>query len=122
MGSIGTLDEEMRKSVGATGRPADTAEDTTPSGPAAKQEKPSQGAVLGAIGAVRGGAQACLTDTDKPTRVNVVFGSDGAVRSVSLSGGAAGTPAEACVRAAVMKAKVAPFNDASYSTGFTLHP
>lgn len=121
MGSVGALMDEMRKRVGADGKPVEeTAQG--PSGPAAKQDKPSQGAVLGAIGAVRGAVKGCLDGIEAVTRVGLVFGSDGSVKSVSVSGGAAGKSAEACVKAAAMKARVAPFNDDSFSTSFSVRP
>lgn len=122
MGSVGDLQDEMRRRVGATDTAA-APEQAAPSGgnPDAKQDKPSTAAVSGALGAVRGGVKACLADTDKPTRVSVVFQSDGSVRSVSVSGGAAGK-ADACVIAAVKKARVAPFVADSFSTSFSVSP
>jgi hypothetical protein len=121
MGSVGELMDEMRKRVGAEGKKDDEGSGG-PAGPAAKQDKPSQGAVLGAIGAVRGGVKACLDGIDAVTRIGIVFGSDGSAKSVSVSGGAAGKSAEGCVKAAAMKARVAPFNDDSFSTSFSVRP
>jgi cytoskeletal protein RodZ len=120
MGSVGALMDEMRKRVGSDGKTEETSQG--PSGPAAKQDKPSGGAVLGAIGAVRGAVKACLADVDAVTRIGLVFASDGSVKSVSVSGGAAGKPAEGCVKAAAMKAHVAAFNDDSFSTSFSVRP
>lgn len=121
MGSVGDLQEEMRKRVGATDQPVEQPVAGGGGNPAAKQEKPSNAAVLGALGAVRGAVKACIADTDKPTRISVVFQSDGSVRSVSVSGGATGG-AEACVQAAVRKARVAPFMADSFSTSFSVSP
>jgi predicted component of type VI protein secretion system len=122
MGSVGELHDEMKKRVGTTDAPEQPAETPHGKNPDAKQEKPSNAAVLGALGAVRGAVKACIEDTDKPTRISVTFQSDGSVRSVVVSGGAAGKPAEACVQAAVKKARVAPFMQDSFSTSFSVSP
>ena len=119
-GAPGDLAEEMRKRVGGAASSDAPTKDAEKEGPAANQSKPSNGAVAGALGAVRGAAKACVEDLEGVTRVNVVFKSDGSVASVSVSGVAAGKSAEACVRAAVMKAKVAPFTDPTYSASFTI--
>lgn len=119
MGSVGELIDEMRKRVGAT----DSLEESTDKGPAknldAKQEKPSNAAVSGALGAVRGAVKNCIADLEKSVRINVTFQSDGSVRSVSVSGAGG---AESCVQAAVRKAKVAPFMKESFSTSFSVSP
>jgi hypothetical protein len=52
----------------------------------------------------------------------VTFRSDGSVESVSVTGNAAGKPAEACIRAALMKAHVAPFAQPSFSAPATVRP
>jgi hypothetical protein len=109
----------MRKRVGAKDSPDGPKEDAKEASDA-KQSKPSNGAVAGALGAVRGAAKACVEDLEGVTRAQVVFKSDGTVQSVSVSGPAAGKAAEACVKAAVMKAKVAPFTDPTYSASLTL--
>jgi hypothetical protein len=122
-GSVGALADEIRKRMGGTDDQGTSPENATAAGNAdAKQQHPSAGAVSGAIGAVRGAARACLDGQESITRVSVVFSSDGTVKSISVSGGAGGTPAESCVRSAVQKAKVAPFVEPSYSTSFTIRP
>ena len=83
-------------------------------------QKPSQGAVTGAIGAVLPGARACLGPDDPVSRASIVFGSSGAAQSVTVSGGAAGKPAEACIKDALMKAKLQPFADPTYSANITV--
>jgi hypothetical protein len=50
----------------------------------------------------------------------ITFRSDGSAQSVSISGGAAGKPAEACIRVALMKARVPPFGMATYSAPVTI--
>ena len=52
-------------------------------------QKPSQGAVTGALGAVLPRARACLGPDDPISRATVVFSSGGSVQSVSVSGAAA---------------------------------
>jgi len=95
-------------------KPAATASDVP--------DKPSTGAVQAAIGQVLGGARACVAGQDGPSRATVTFGSDGRVQSVSVSGPAAGTPSEACIRAALSKARVQPFARPTFSVGATVRP
>lgn len=122
-GPAGALGEEMKKAVGDKGN----AEQTPASGNTGPQfaagtvpQKPSQGAVTGALGAVLPGARSCLGPDDPISRASIVFASAGNVTSVSVSGGAAGKPAEACIKSALMKAKVAPFMEATYTANVTI--
>ena len=120
-GLSGSLADEMRKRVGPEdakkNEKMEPAEST-----AGRQPKPSQGQVQGAIGAVLMKARECLGPDDPVSKANVVFGSSGAVQSVSVSGGAAGKPAEGCVKAALGKAKVPAFADETYSFPVTIRP
>lgn len=120
-GPVGALGDEMRKAVGEK-EAVPAAGPAGPSGPAAGTvpTKPSQGAVTGALGAVLPAARACLGPDDPISRASVIFGSGGTVQSVNVTGGAAGKPAEACIKAALMKAKVAPFAEATYSAPVTI--
>jgi hypothetical protein len=68
------------------------------------------------------GARGCLDPDDPVSRVTVTFQSDGSVQNVAVSGGAAGKPAEACIRSALMKARVQPFAQPSFSFGTTIRP
>jgi hypothetical protein len=52
----------------------------------------------------------------------VVFGSDGAVQSVAVSGWAAGKAAEACIKGALGKARVPAFAEATYGATVTVRP
>ena len=82
--------------------------------------RPSLGAINGAIGTAMPGARACV-DVDAPvSRASITFNSDGAVGSVSISGWAAGKPAEGCIRAALSKAHVAPFAQPTYTVPATI--
>lgn len=84
--------------------------------------EPGKGAVQAAIGSVLGGARACVAGHDAPSRATVTFGSSGKVSSVAVSGPAAGTPAEGCIRAALSQARVQPFQKPSYTAGLTIRP
>jgi len=83
---------------------------------------PSSGAIQGAIGSVMGGARSCIAGQEAGSKATVSFGADGRVKSVALAGPAAGTPAEGCIRSALMGARVPPFSDPEYSASFTVRP
>jgi hypothetical protein len=82
--------------------------------------KPSTGAVQGALGAVLPAAKKCLDPDDPVSHATVTFQSDGTVQSVSVSGGGAGGPAEACIRAAMMRAHVPPFSKPVFSASTSI--
>jgi hypothetical protein len=85
-------------------------------------DRPSTGAAQAAVGAVLGAARACLAGQTAPSSATLVFGSDGEVNRVQVTGAAAGTPAENCVEAALKKARVQPFAAPSFSLGVTVRP
>lgn len=101
---------------------------SAPSGaaPADKQaalpNRPSVGAIQGAVGSVMAGARSCLAGQDTGSKATVTFGADGHVKGVSVTGPAAGTPAEGCVRSALMGARVPAFSEPEYSASFTVRP
>jgi hypothetical protein len=122
-GPAGDLGAAMKGAVGDDGKQAQTpAAASTGSQFAAGTvpQKPSQGAVTGAIGAVLPGARACLGPDDPVSRAAITFTSAGTVQSVNVSGGAAGKPAEGCIKAALSKAKVAPFAEPTYTANITV--
>jgi hypothetical protein len=84
--------------------------------------KPSAGAAQAALGSVMTAARACVTGQTESSRASVTFGSDGAVKEVEVSGAAAGTPAERCVRTALSRARVQPFSAPSFTVGATVRP
>jgi hypothetical protein len=84
--------------------------------------QPSLGAVQAAVGSVMSGARSCLAGQDSGSKATVIFGSSGRVTSVHISGPAAGTPAESCVRSALMGARVPPFSDPTFSASLTIRP
>jgi hypothetical protein len=85
-------------------------------------EVPAQGAIQGALGSQRQAARACLADFDTPSRAIVVFASTGNVQSVSVTGPAAGTKAEGCIRSAFARVSVGPFRRATFSVPTTVSP
>ena len=82
---------------GSTDKGGDGAEDAVPAaggkagGNQNIPEQPSQGSVASAVGAVMGGAKACVAGADDVSRANVTFSSNGTVSSVSVTGWAAAT-------------------------------
>ena len=83
-------------------------------------QTPSQGAVTGALGAVLPQARACLGPDDSISKASIVFTANGGVQSVKVAGGAAGRPAEACIRDALSKARVQPFAEPTYPASITI--
>jgi hypothetical protein len=81
---------------------------------------PSQGAIHSALGPARREAQACIEEDAGISHATVRFNSTGAVEAVTVSGWAAGRPAEACVRAALLKPHVEPFLQPSYVVTVTI--
>jgi hypothetical protein len=87
-----------------------------------RPSRPSTGAVISAVGTVMGGARACVAGHQAPSRAALVFGSDGRVQSVAVTGPAAGTPAEACIKAALSGARVQPFAEDTFSIAVPVRP
>ena len=111
-------------------RTAPSAEKSLPADPALRPAdsggdlpvKPSSGAVQAALGAVMGGARRCIAGNDSPSSAVVVFGSDGRVRDVSVTGPAAGTSSGTCIQAALSRARVQPFATTNFSVSATIRP
>jgi len=120
-----SLEDQMRQAAGPS-TSATTSSTPLPGAvndlPANIPLKPSQGAVSGAIGAVLPSARQCLGPDDPVSQATIVFQSNGSVQSVSVTGGAAGKPAEACIKLALKNAKVAPFAQATFSASATIRP
>jgi hypothetical protein len=85
-------------------------------------QRPSQGAVTSALSGVLASARKCIAPDDGPSRAHVVFGSDGSVQSTTVTGPAAGAPAEGCIKDALSKAHVPPFAEATYGATVTVRP
>ncbi len=117
----------MQQAAGVTSTTAPTAtatataDDSLPA-PGSVPLKPSLGAIQGALGAAMPAARACLGPDDPISHATITFKADGSVQSVSISGGAAGKPAEACVRSALSRARVPPFVQPTYTVPATVRP
>jgi hypothetical protein len=119
------LQSMMQQAAGptatATPAAAPTTTDSQPA-PGSVALKPSQGAIQGALGAALPGARACLGADDPISHATITFKSDGSVQNVAVSGGAAGKSAEGCIRAALSKARVAPFAQPTFTASTTVRP
>jgi len=122
----GDLKSEMERAVGADGKEKTEAATGTPE-PAAGTpknipEQPAQGSVTTAVGAVMGGAKACVSGADDVSRANVTFSSNGSVSSVAVTGWAAAHGKAECIKAALKGAKVGPFSKPNFTVGVTIRP
>jgi hypothetical protein len=122
-----SLQSLMQQAAGVTSSPtaaaATTADPDAPlPAPGSVPLKPSQGAIQGALGAALPAARACLGPDDPISHATITFGSDGTVQNVGVSGGAAGKPAEACIRNALKRARVAPFAQPTFTATATVRP
>ena len=117
--AAGDLGDAMRGAVGAKDKENAEKPVETTTGPNAKQVRPSPGAVVGARGSVLPTARACLQPDDSARSGLIVFNNDGSVARVDIKGS---KPEDECVRAALSKAKVAPFVDETFSTRVTVRP
>jgi hypothetical protein len=120
----GTLDEAMRDAAGVEG---EQKADATPAAedenkPKNIPDRPPTGKVTAAVGAVMGGAKACVAGADEASRATITFGSDGSVKSVSVSGWAAGKPAASCIQSALKGANVGPFSQPTFVFGVSIRP
>jgi hypothetical protein len=125
-GKPGDLQSEMIRAAGGAKDPAAGAGTPEPAAGNSKTqdipEKPSQGSVQAALGAVMGGAKACVAGGDDVSRAEVTFGSSGAVTSVRVSGWGAANGKSGCIQAALKGAKVGAFSAPSYSIGVPVRP
>jgi len=96
-------------------RPADSRSGGLPA-------KPTTGAVQAALGSVMSGARHCVAGDDAPSRAVVVFGSDGRVQQVTVSGSAGGKSSASCIEAQLSRARVQPFGASSFSVNATVRP
>ncbi len=128
-GPAGDLQSEMVRAVGPSkdgDKNAPVAPVPEPAAGGGKNqnipEQPSQGSVQAAMGAVMGGAKACVAGADDISRAQVTFSSSGAVTSVSVTGWAAAHGKSGCVQAALKAAKVGQFSKLSFSVGVPIRP
>jgi hypothetical protein len=108
--NLGSL---MQQAAGVTSSPTATAtatatDDSLPA-PGSVPLKPSQGAIQGSLGAALPSARSCLGPDDPISHATITFKS-------------AGKPAEGCIRAALSKARVAPFAQPTFTATATVRP
>lgn len=85
-------------------------------------QKPSQGAIASGVGSSLTQARQCLSSDNPVSHANITFDSSGNVTNVSITGYAAGKPAEGCIKAALKRARVPAFAQPTYTTGVTVRP
>lgn len=121
-GGTGDLNEAMKTAAGgAAVNTTNAAANNGPQfAPGSVAQRPSQGQVAGAIGTVMPAAKACLQSDEPTSHATVTFQSDGSVKSVHVTGFAAGKPQEACIKTALSKAKVDPFAESTYPVPVTI--
>lgn len=90
--------------------------------PSSMPDRPSTGAVQAAIASVMTSARSCVAGAPDATSATVIFGSNGSVKSVVVSGATQGTPAGKCIQSALGRAKVAPFAQDAFSVGVSVRP
>ncbi len=91
-----------------------------PTGPVSA--RPGQGQVQATLQPLMKSTRACFNPDDPPSHAFITFQSDGSVKSISVTGFAAGKPQEACVKGMLAKARVDPFSDATYSVPMSITP
>jgi hypothetical protein len=106
--------------AGALPQPAKAQVESTGSSSDSVPIRPSLGAINGALGTAMPAARACLEPDSPISRATITFQSDGSVSNVSVTEWAAGKPVEGCIRAALMRARVPPFAQPTYTVPATI--
>lgn len=117
-----TLRPAAETKAGEQGLPPDPALRPADSRGGELPMKPTTGAVQAALGSVMSGARHCVAGDDATSSAVVVFGSDGRVQHVTVSGAAAGKSSAACIEAQLSRARVQPFAASSFSVNATVRP
>jgi hypothetical protein len=124
--SSGGLEGALKQAAGPTDNPSSAGGAATTSAPqfepGSVPQKPSAGAITSGVASAMSQARSCLGLDDPISKAAVTFESSGNVQGVVVSGFAAGKPAEACIKAALSKAKVPPFAQSIYTQSFTIRP
>jgi hypothetical protein len=84
--------------------------------------KPVLGAVQGAVGTALPAARACLGPDDPIARATLTFRSDGTVEDVAVAGDSTARQAEACIRKALLAARLPPFRAPTFTWTATVRP
>jgi hypothetical protein len=120
--SANPLANAMQKAAGSQANDVPPPAARVDTGPSDVPEIPPQGAILGALGAKRQAAKACVRGLTEPSRATIVFASSGNVQSVSVSGAATGLAAEGCLKKVFSKVSVEPFRRATYTSSTAISP
>jgi len=124
-GGSGDLAEAMKTAAGGgtgLGQGVVGGGGSGPSNQGDGAQRRSQGQVAGAINSVMPTVRACLGSDDPVSHATVTLQSDGTVKSVSVTGFAAGKPQEGCIKGALTKMTVSPFAEATYPVPVTIRP
>jgi serine/threonine protein kinase len=122
-GNGGDLGNELRNASGGgigVGKDAITTTTARPTGDV--PQRPSQGQVQAALMPVMRAAKTCFSPDSPATRATITFQSNGSVKSIAVSGFAAGKSQEGCVKEKLGRAHVDPFSDPTYSVPLTIRP
>lgn len=106
-------------------RPApkqETADSTGSQAPGNMPLRPAPGEITTAVGKVLPNARACLSIDAPVSYATIVFESAGKVRSIAVTGGAEGKPAEGCIRSALGQIKLQPFFEPTFTARVTVRP
>ena len=117
--------ETPDKSGGASGENPLRIEDTPAQGIDPNSnipQQPAQGSIAPALRSVMGGAKKCVAGADDVSNAAITFGSNGAVKSVAVTGWAAANGATDCIKSALKGANVGPFWKPSFTVNVTLKP
>jgi hypothetical protein len=98
--------------------PARMIEESDPNIP----QQPSQGALAAAVRPFVPAAKKCVAGADEASRALITFSSNGAVKSVAVTGWAASNGASGCITSALMGANVGPFWKPSFAFPVTIRP
>lgn len=118
----GTLDDEMKKTVGPEDQKEADKPDPAAGTPKNLPDNPPQGAVTAGMSSAKGAARACVQGAEGDSSATVTFGSSGAAQSVSVGGWAAGKPAADCIKGALKGANVGPFSKPTFTVTVTIRP
>jgi hypothetical protein len=116
------LKEEMAQAVGGGAPPKSAAKPEPQVAQEPLPDRPTIGDAQAAAGPALMKARMCLAGQETGSQAKLTFGSDGRVKNVVISGPAAGTPAEGCLKAQLSSARVPPFSEKSFSFSLTVRP
>lgn len=118
----GSLNDEMAQAVGEKAVKAAPPGNQSPVAQEDLPDRPSVGDAQAAAGPALMKARMCLAGQEAGSQAKITFGSNGRVKNVTISGPAAGTPAESCLRSQLSSARVPPFSEKSFSFSLTVRP